>query len=117
MGLFFFNVDIPLQRALIKKHYGIPGACWQWPLACVLLFSSLQHVMVDPQMDTLFFYSEAIVGVIMNQSKKIMVATTAILRLWGTVVTKTNPCPSSSLNCSLENDTHNTICPLIQIWL
>lgn len=43
-----------------------------------------------------------------------MVANTATL---DTVVTKTNPCPSSSVKCSLENDTHNTICPLIQIWL
>lgn len=35
----------------------------------------------------------------------------------GAVVIMANPCPSSSVKCSLESDTHNTICPLIHIWL
>lgn len=35
----------------------------------MFLFSALQHVMVEPREDSSFFYSEAIMGVIINQSK------------------------------------------------
>lgn len=66
-------MGIHLQRALIKSimESQEPAAHLKQREEClVFLFSALQRVVAEPRKDGLFFYCDAIMGVIMNQKFK-----------------------------------------------